>query len=876
VIRPKGVRRLFHMRRRGWIEEAVDEEFEHHLAMRVDELVEEGMRPEEARRVAEAAFGNRRTYRGLCLTEQRREERMTKAWEVFGSVRSDVGYALRGFRKAPGFTAAIVLTLVVDTLLLRDVAFERADEVHQVYRVLDNGFALPDLRPEEALALDEVQRGTVVPFLSGRLDAVRSDGPEPRMLNIEALEPGFTDMLGRAPILGRPLNPEDARPGARPVALLSHAFWMNELGGDPEVVGREIVLDDIAHEAIGVLPRDFRYPLYGTTDLYVALADDGTALRRPLRAIAVTLRVPEGESERITGALLSFVEGHVERRPGSEPWSPRLHPLNGDRGNSDVRQALLVSAGAVFLMLLVALVNGVNLMLVRSASRSREIEVRQALGGSRGRIVRQLVTESLVLSLMSAMVAVALAAVGVEALWAMAPRDLTFWAPAAVEIDGRVLGFVALAALAVGLMLGIVPALRGVSEAAATPGRPSRAGGARVTRARSPGLLVVFQVATSLVLMFGAALLGRSFSTLVGQDPGMEVEGLLSVSLELSPARYPSEEAAAGLVAQVRERLQAIPGVTAATWGHYGLPASGITFGEGLYLEGSNEPLTPETLVMPLAEADATLRVTMGTPLLGGRDFAEDDLPEDRRLLVTASLARRLGAAFPADAVGVRFRFGPDGSPWEVIGVIEDARLEGLDPLYGREAFLRLADPESPGRDIGFLLRVDGPMGVVQRAVREAIHEIDPGQPISELTTVADQMRASVRTPKFFMTLMIAFALAGLTLAGLGLYGVLSYAVSQRTREVGIRLALGAATADVRSMILQGGLVLGTTGTLIGVAASLYLGRLLEGLLYETSPRDLGALAATGAFLLAVAALASYLPARRATRVDPVEALRSE
>ncbi len=863
-------------------------EFEHHLQMRVDELIDEGCRPDEARRLAEEAFGDLVAYRNACEGEQRREARMTTMRELLGNVLADVRFALRGMRAKPGFAASVIMTLgigigattaifaVVDTLLIRDLPFAEPDELYQVHAEYEGGFWVPSMRRSIAmdLANGSTEMGPLA--LAGRITAVRNDGPEPVTLNIEALQPGLSNLLGVPPMLGRPFNPDDAVPGAPRVVLLSHGFWSGPMGGDPEVVGRQIVLDDTRYEVVGVMPRSFVFPLYGTTQLYAPLATDGTVLGRPLRELDVILRVPESDFARVDQIAQARVAALVEAEPEQTGFKAKLVEMNKPGTNPSVRRGLYVTLAAVSLMLLVALVNGVNLLLVRGTTRAREIGVRLALGGSRGRVMAHLLTETLLLALASGGVAVLLSWLGVDLLWSMAPNELTLYSRGGVTVDGRVLLFAGALAGGSGLLFGLLPALASVRAGDATTSA-SLGGHTNVGRSRhrSRSLLVVLQVALSLTLLFAAALLGRSFLSLVDQDPGMEVEGLLAMDLQLSSGRYPSPESRAAFLDQVRERVAGIPGVTALTQGWYGLPGSGITFADNLYVEGQAMPVSEGEFIIPYATGDASLRSTLKTTLLAGRDFQPDDQAQ-RRVQISLSLARKLGAVDAGDAVGVRFRQSEDGRPYEVVGVVENVRLEGFDTTYPADALIRLMSPDAPEPYAGFLARVSGDPGPVMEAMRAAVLAADPGQPISSIHTVADSMRDSVQRPRFFLTLMTVFACVGLFLAGVGLYGVMSFTVSQRTREMGIRVALGAHTQDVRRLVMRGGLGMAAVGTALGAGAALASSRVLESLLFETSPRDVWALVGTASLLLATAALASYLPARRATRVNPVEVLKAE
>ena len=889
MSRPRGVRRFFRMRwGRDWARREVELEFEHHLDMRVEELVEEGVAPAEARRMAEDAFGDLRGYRARCMSERRREATMTRTREFVEGVASDARFALRSIWKQPGFALAMVLTLglgigantaiftVLDHMVLRDIPFPEPDELYDVFTRTEAGWTFFALDRDAAFAMAEADGPLTGLTYTARLDVVRTDGAEPATLPAEALRPGALDILGVPPALGRAFNVDDARPGADPVAIVSHRYWRGALGGDPGVVGRTLVLDDVDTRVVGVMAPEFAYPLYGTTDVYLPLDDQGSVKGIDMVRVRAFVRVPEDQRAAAESAATALVAGLLEARPDVDPWTPTFQPMNQPRAGMGLKQALYVTFGASALMLLVALVNAVNLGFVRGWSRQREIGVRLALGGSRRRVVAGMLTENVILAVAGGVVAVAMAAFGVGVLWGLAPGDLTFRALAEPRVDGRVLVFTGLLSAAVGLLVGLYPALRSVSSASATSQASLGAlSGSSRAQGRRRAAFVVAQVALTLTLLFGAGLMVRSFQRLVAQDPGMDLDGLVALDVQLSRARYPDADARAAFVMDLTERLRAVPGVSAVTSGWPGLPQGGITFGDEILLEGAAEPAVSGPVEVSFANADPSLRRTLGTELRAGRDLTEADMGLDR-VLVSETLARLLGATTPQQALGMRFSLDGDG-PWlEVVGVVEDVRINGLDPNFGREAMLTLLDDDESFNSVGFVVRSSAPAPTVFAAVRAAVPEADPTQPIQRVATVASGVREAVDGPRFFMGLMSGFAALGLALAGIGLFGVLSFVVRQRTREMGIRVALGAESSDVRSLVLRGGLGLALLGVAVGSAVSLWAGGTLEGLLFETSPRDVATLAGTSALLLGVAALASYLPARRATQVDPVEVLKAE
>ena len=506
-------------------------------------------------------------------------------------------------------------------------------------------------------------------------------------------------------------------------------------------------------------------------------------------------------------------------------------------------------------------------------TRVREIGVRLAIGGARSRIVGQLLTESLLLGVLGGAVAVGLALFGVEALLSLAPADLALFASRTIEVDGRVLLFTGGLSVATGLILGLLPGLGVMRAANATSAASTGSYGSR-TRAshRLRAALVVSQVALSLVVLFGAGLLGRSFNRLVSVDPGFDPEGLATVSLLLSEAKYPSRQERAAVVQRFAERLRSIPGVTSLSTSDRLPPSTGFTFGQGLWVEGDAEPLQEGNSLMPILSGDVELRPTLGMRLTSGRDFDVTMNPSERPVLVTKTLSELISRG--GDATGRRFRMGQIGPWWTVVGVVEDLKLNRLGlNAYG---IITLLSPDGHGPRLAFAARTEGDPNALLPAMRRAIHEVDPAQPIAALRTFDQILWESVSRPWFFLVLMGIFAALALLLASLGLYGVLSFSVTQRMREMGIRVALGAGAQRVRALVLGEGLRLAAIGTVLGVGTSLWASRTVEGLLFETSPTDVLTLVLVGATMMMVAAVASYVPARRATRVDPVQVLRVE
>lgn len=868
--------------------ELVELEFEHHLALRTDELVAQGHSKGEARRLAEEAFGDQETYRVSCVEESSRGRRTRGRHERLRSLLPSLHQAMRRLANAKGYALAVVLTLglgiganaaiftVVDAMLLKPIPYPDPDGLFEVHMWYPEAGRIGNVVPRDAARalLEHADLGARIQF-HARMSVLFAGGREPATLVVEAITPGLVSALGSQPVLGRSFTPEDAIPGATRVALVGHDFWRIELQADPSAVGREILLDDELVEVVGVMPRGFRFPHFTGTPLWVPLATDLSALGRPpSRALEALVRVDAQNLEPLAARLAAIADIQPLRGPLGEA-EPRLVGMNRPVAGEDVARTLWVALGAALTMFLIALVNGVNLSMARATTRAREVAVRLALGASGARVALELLAESLVLAAASAIGAVALAHAGVELLLAIAPASLTYWAPRLIEVDARVLTFVACLAFVATLGFGLLPAAQAVRA-----GRTLRAGSVDVHVARSrdsQGLrssLIVAQVAGSLCLLFGAGLLGRSFHRIMSVDLGFEPSGLIDLYIQVPSTRYPTPEERAAQLDRVEERLAALPGVLDLARACCVPPGVALTFDQ-IFIDGRDEPATsPETVITYLDGAGGDLRRVLGIDLLSGRD----PIPAgdgSYSVLVSESLAQRLAPG--GSAVDLVFRFGREGQPHRVSGVIGDVEWRGPDAPFGDEAIMYLSEERSVDtRGASFAIRTGDDARALLPAVRAVVAEMDPHQPIDRLATMDDQLWESLASPRFFLTVMAMFAAVAFVLAGLGLHGLLSFCVSQRRHEIGVRIALGASASGVRSLVVGSALRITGMGLMIGMAVSLYGSKAIQGLLFETSRTDILTLVVVASSLGAWAALASYLPARRATSVNPVEVLRHD
>lgn len=807
------------------------------------------------------------------------------------SVMSYVGdlmYALRGMRRNPGFAFAVVATLglgigantaiftVIDAAMLRPISYEDPDELFYLQAFYEEqGFGLMFFPPDGARAWVESSLFSEL-GIHGRAHAVRTDGEGPEDLNITLLTPGLLRVLRVGPEFGRGIGEEDIELSSPDVVVLGHSYWRTNMGADPDVLGSTLTLDDRPHTVIGVMPADFRFP-YNTNDLYMPLREDGSALGRQIDQIQVVGRIPTGtDLGVITERFEAFAAGIQELGPSRGEWVPRLHALNESSLRAGVERAMWIVFGAVAVMLLIAIVNCVNLLLARGSVRSREVGVRLALGASRRRIMRQLMVESLVLALVSGCVAVAIASGGVRALMSVAPSDITWISNAPGTLEGRVLLFTFGLTALTGLVLGFIPAWRAVRATDSTSnGSLGSYGGVTIGSHRLRGSLVVLQVALSLTLLFGAGLLGRSFARLMGVDPGFDSENLTFLEVNLSDGRYPTAADVHSFGLALEKRLAGIPGIEALSVATGAPPETGITFGDRLEGEDQIGDFQSGNWIIAYTAVDEDYDRTLGIEILAGRGFNEADFVEGRNpVLIDEDIALHIWGT--TSVAGRRFRLS-DGDRWyDVVGVTADLKLMGLEDRFSDFAMLR---PFVEDEALGFLtfnIRSTLPASQLYPSIREAVADLDDKLPIQSLIPSSQALSDSASRPRFFLLLMSVFAVAAVVLASVGIYGVLSFTVSQRRREMGIRLALGAGSRRVHRLVLVGGLKLALLGTALGIATSFWLALSLEGMLFETDPRDVGTMVVTAAAMLAVSAVACFLPARRATAVDPVEVLKAE
>jgi putative ABC transport system permease protein len=889
-MKRSGWRRLYHLRVWGpAIDEGIDWELGHHLEERVDELKAGGMPEDAARIAASRALGDAAQLR----RELRRIDRGRRAGERlrdFGTtVLQDIRYGARGLVRNSGFAAAVILTLalglgangalfsVADALLLRPLPFERPDDLVEVFQATPQGQrGQPYIQAQVARQWLAQQQAMPSAFLHQRASASWLGGSEPQELFGLAVTAGFNTTLGVPPLLGRGFTPEDMQAGAPAVALVSWEFWRSGLQRSDDVIGSALELNGIHHAIIGVMPRGFKYPLYSTSQFWVPLTDDDQFLGRTTRTVgivgrveAATLAAAEAAASQVAVSLIR------ETQPASEAWW-RLVPLNERRaGNEQLRQAMKLLGGAVVLILLIAGVNMVNLLLLRGAARTREIAMRLALGASRGRLVRQLGTEAMLLALLSGLVATAVAFLSLRVIQNLMPRTLTFFTPHAIELESRTLLFTFVLAVVSGVVFGLLPALRATRIAGAGAGS-GLAPHVAALPAGSPALrrtLVATEVALSVTLLVGAGLLMSSFIRLTRVDPGMDVAQLASVTFTVSARDYPTGDERAAYLRLVEERVRAVPGV-AATALTSGLPprGSGIMFGIEFRTEGGEA--RPYDSALPYTDAGPAFFEVTGARLLAGRAFHSGDSYETGSVIINRPLAEHLWPG--QSAVGRRFQVRASDPMLTVIGVADELRLTGLDGRDGHfEMLMPLGGYEQLGRAV-LVIRTGGDPRAVLRDVRAAVHGVNPRQVIERLEPLSADFAESIDMQRFLYVVVGSLALLALALSAVGLYGLLSYGVVRRHREIGVRLALGASRGAVRRLIVGEALALAAVGAAAGMAGAAGLSRFIESVLFGVEPGDPRIFLLATLVILAAAIAASLLPAQRAVRVEPAVVLRSD
>ena len=882
---PHGVRRAFRLLVPGAYRDEVDEEIRFHLECRVEALIAAGMEPAEARREALRRFGAPEKVALQCRSIARSREAAERRAGLRHELLQDLRWAVRRLRREPGFALALVAILglgigaatalfsVADAVVFRSLPFDGADRLVWIDEQTPEGdrfsVSLPNAL-DWRRSSDSFSALAAFQLRNASFDAAPDGGGEPRRVVAAIVSEEFFAALDVTPALGHLLPAESFVPGSDAgFAVVSDALWRRQLGADPDVVGRTVVLDGRSTVVTGVLPPGATFP--EDAQLWAPVQAASRWQDRGNKEFAAIGRLAPGVSLEAAAADLSAV---AERLGALYPepdrgWGVELRPLQRAVVGSQVERALLVLLGSVGLLLLIACVNVSSLLVARGAGRSREMAVRTSLGAPRSRLVRQLLVEATAVGLAGGAAGLVLAAAAVEAVRQWGPAEVPRLASA--TLDGRVLAFSAAAALVSTAFFGLLPALR---TSRTRPGEDLRAGGRTTVAgtARIRATLVVAQLALAVTLLVGAGLTARSYLRLLGVDLGFDSRDVLAVRIDLPETDYPVERRQA-LARQLRTELSALPGVTGAA-ASVGAPYAGFYTANQVFVPGL--PPQPDG-GYPVAQWRS---VTPGyfqaldIPLLRGRAFTDEDGADAAAAVV---VSRAFVEQFwpGGDALGQEVRFGgPDGDPRTVVGVVGDVRDAALDEAPRPTLFLPYQ--QIPWVHQTWLIETSGRPAAVARAVHATIHRLAPGVPIPEVAPLAANLAGARTNPRFQALLMGAFALAALTLAASGIYGLMAFAVARRRREIGVRMALGARPRAVVALVARQGATLVATGLVVGLAGAWLLAHSLGDLLYRTPPSDGVAFGAALALLAVVGLLAAYLPARRAAAIDPTVALTAE
>jgi predicted permease len=884
-MRPRGVRRLFSFPFRSArdVRDDVQDEFAFHLDMRSEELRRLGLSTSEARAQAEREFGDRSAGAAACATQGDRLERQRRMSRFIDELRQDVQVALRMLGRSPGFTSVAMLTLALgiganaaifsalDAVLLRPLAYPAPDRLVEIKETLENGNpnsvsggAFLDWRQHNTQFSALVLLGRVTYNLRGR-------GAPERLNGMEASH-DLLKVLGVSPMLGRGFVADDDRPGgSNDVVMLTEELWRTRFGADPSLVGQTIILDEVPRTVIGVLPRG-AWLFREDTFVVPAVLRPGTdrAARAPHWAVVFGRLKPESSIER-AGAELKAIKTQLraEYPAFKAGWSVAVRPLPellaGQTG-----PALYILVGAVGLVLLIACANVANLLLARNSHRQQEIAVRTALGATGARLIRQVLTESIVLAALGGLAGLAVTWWGVRLLQYLTADIL----PRAVtpEVDARVLAFALVVTAATGVLFGILPALRArrvdLNDTLKNGGRSATAGGRR----RTQSTLIVAEVALTAVLLSSAGLLLRSLANAASVDPGFDPSRVLVFQLSLPKASYDSNERRLAFTAQLTARLRALPGVEQAGVG-MAAPFGDGGFGEYFLRDGSRggEKESQQAVIGRLDFISPGFLEAIGAKYLRGRALADADnrLGAPRVAVINETTARMY---FPnADPVGQRIVIAAQS--WQILGVVRDMAQRRLDAPQRPYAWV----PQVFSSDAGTVaVRTQlSPMSLVA-AVQREVQRLDAGVAIANPRSLDEARSASLGARRLVLVLVGAFAGAAVLLACIGLYGVMAYSVATRQREISIRMALGALRRDVVAAVLSDGMRLMLAGLAIGLVGAVAAARLLTSELYHVRSYDPLVLGSAMATLLFVGLVACWAPARRATRVDALAAMRND
>jgi putative ABC transport system permease protein len=868
----KFLQRLRRLWRSEAIHQEIADELQFHIEMCVEENIRRGMSPDEARQDAERRFGN------LARINERSYDIRGGQW--LETVWQDLCYGVRILGKNPFFTLVAVMTLalgigantaifsVVNAVLLRPLPYEDPDRLVVVWgfnpQIGREETSLPDFVDWREQSQSFEQMAATV----GGNYTLTSVEESERLIGA-AVTAEFFNVLRINPILGRSFLRDEDRPGAPRVVVLSYGLWRRRFGSNADLLGRSIKLNGEDYTVVGIAPDHLQLP--DSTELWVPLAMDPAQAGRRNNNLWVIARLKLGMRLDQAQSEMNAITARLEQQyPQSNiGWRSELMPLH-EEIVGDSRASLLMLLAAVIFVLLIACANVANLLLARAAVREREIAIRSALGAGRGRLVRQLLTESILLSLVGGLVGTLIAIWGIDTLVGLGARNIPRLSE--ISVDGQVLGFTFLLSLATGVIFGLAPAIQvsrlDLNETLKDGGRAGWGSGGdhRIRR-----ILVVTEVALTLILLIGAALTIKSLHRLMNLDAGFNRENLLKLQVALPQAKYAEDHQVSAFYRQLIENVRGLPGVHSVT-AVSPLPLSGGEIAWSFRIAG--RPAPPPEVVMDasvLFVGDRYIE-TMGIPLVLGRSLTEQDSQGGpRAALINQTLVRRYFR--DQDPLGQRITFGDPQAPgtqWmTIVGVVADVR----HLVKEKEVYPSIYFPQTRSAMALVVRTGDNPHRIVP-AVRSEVMKLDRELPVYNIRTINEVLGVVLLEDRFMMLLLSIFAAVALALAAVGLYGVMSYTVNQRRREIGIRMALGARKSDVMMLVVEQGIKLALTGVLIGLGGALALSRMMHTLFFGVSASDPLTFTLIALLLIFVALLACWIPARRATRVDPMIALR--
>src|SRR5215216_6902365 len=863
------------------VDQELTEELRAHVDLLTDQKIHEGLEPEAARRAALLEVG------GVEQVKERvREVRMGRPLE---DLSQDLRYALRGLRKHRAFTAVAVITLalgigantaiftVINTVLLKPLPYEKPEQLVVLIETVSDrpaGVSYQNF-------VDWRNQNTVfenITALRPRESFNLTGAGESERLQGRLVSANFLSTLGIKPIRGRDFLAEDDQPSATPVAIISHALWQRRFGADESIIGQQLTLNGQQFTVIGITPPNFSFGAEADVSVPIGLSAERFKLRGKDPGITAFARLKQDTTIDNANAELNTIAARLEQQYPDTNTGRRVR-IESLRESvvGDVRPTLLTLLGAVGFVLLIACANVANLLLTRSAARQREMAIRTALGAGRLRILRQLFTESLVLALAGGVVGLLLAIWGTSVLLSYIPEGIPRMSE--LGIDARVLAFTFGASLLTGLFFGLAPALQS-AKTNLTETLKEGERNSSPSHNRAGKLLVISEVALTLVLLVGAGLLVKSFWRLSQVDPGFDPQNILAMQISIS-ARPEEGPKVDGFLGELQSRVKALPGVQSVSVSN-GLPFEGANF-PPFTIDGQPPPAPGQDPTGLLYTVSTDYFKTMGIDLVRGRLFSSQDTRETPQVaLIDEVFARQY---FPnQDPIGQRFKLAtPGADSREIVGVVRHVEHVGLEGQTANVAEFYFNFDQIPietlpryVRRVNLLVRTTVEPLSLAGPVRNQISALDKDQAVFNVRTMEQALSRSVAARRFSMILLGVFALLALTLAAVGIYGVISYSVAQRTREVGIRMALGAKTIDVIKLVVRDGLKLVIIGVGVGLAGALFLTRMMTTLLFGVTPTDAVTYATVALGLIIVALIACCIPARRATKVDPLVALRFE